>query len=72
MGDAPKGTGLWERGDVLEASQGLAEGRGVASFAPRAALDELGIAGLIDWSRASLDSASVSAKRGEQGPVPIL
>ena len=38
----------------------------------RVLLDELGKAGLIDWSRASLDSASVSAKRGEQGPVPIL
>ena len=38
----------------------------------RALLDELGKAGLIDWSRASLDSASVPAKRGVQGPVPIL
>ena len=35
-------------------------------------LDELGKAGLIDWSRASLDSASVPAKRGVQGPVLIL
>ena len=33
---------------------------------------KLGKAGLIDWSRASLDSASVSAKRGVQGSVPIL
>ena len=38
----------------------------------RVLLDELGKAGLIDWSRASLDSASVPAKRGAQGPVPIL
>jgi transposase len=38
----------------------------------RVLLDELGKAGLIDWSRASLDSASVPAKRGVQGPVPIL
>jgi hypothetical protein len=38
----------------------------------RVLLDELGKAGLIDWSRASLDSASVSAKRGEQGLAPIL
>jgi transposase len=30
----------------------------------RVLLDELGKAGLIDWSRASLDSASVPAKRG--------
>ena len=38
----------------------------------RVLLDELGKAGLIDWSRVSLDSASVPAKRGAQGPVPIL
>jgi transposase len=38
----------------------------------RVLLDELGEAGLIDRSRASLDSASVPAKRGEQRPVPIL
>ncbi len=39
----------------------------------RVLLDELGKAGLIDWSRASMDSASVPATRGEvQGPVPIL
>jgi transposase len=33
----------------------------------RVLLDELGKAGLIDWSRASLDSAIVPAKRGAQG-----
>jgi transposase len=38
----------------------------------RVLLDELGKAGLIDWSRASLDSASVPAERGARGPVPIL
>jgi transposase len=38
----------------------------------RVLLDELGKAGLIDWSRASLDSASVPAKRGAQGPAPTL
>ena len=38
----------------------------------RALLNELGKAGLIDWSRASVDSATVPAKRGEQGPVLIL
>ena len=38
----------------------------------RVLLDELGKAGLIDWSRASLDSATVPAKRGVQEPVPIL
>jgi transposase len=38
----------------------------------RVLLDELGKAGLIDRSRASLDSAGVPAKRGAQKPVPIL
>ena len=38
----------------------------------RVLLDELGKAGLIDWSRAGLDSATVPAKRGVQEPVPIL
>ena len=38
----------------------------------RVLLDELGKAGLVDWSRASVDSATVPAKRGEQGPVLIL
>ncbi len=38
----------------------------------RVLLDELGKAGMIDWSRASLDSSSVPAKRGVHGPVPIL
>jgi transposase len=32
--------------------------------------DGLGRVGRIDWSRASLDSASVPAKRGENRPVP--
>jgi len=36
----------------------------------RVLLNELGKAGSIDWSRASLDSASVPAKRGVSGPVP--
>jgi transposase len=45
---------------------------GVWSRLHRVLLDELGKAGLIDWSRASLDSASVPAKRGVQGPVLIL
>jgi len=38
----------------------------------RVLLDELGKTGLNDWSRASLDLASVPAKGGVQGPVPIL
>ncbi len=37
-----------------------------------ALLDELSKAGLVDWSRASLDSASVPAKKGVQRLVPIL
>ncbi len=38
----------------------------------RVLLDELGKSGLVDWARASVDSATVPAKRGEQGPVLIL
>lgn len=34
-------------------------------------LDRLGGADKIDWSRASLDSASVPAKRGANVPAPI-
>jgi transposase len=36
----------------------------------RVLLDRLGEAGQIDWSRASLDCASIPAKRGAQPPVP--
>nr|WP_232535566.1 IS5 family transposase [Nocardia terpenica] len=37
----------------------------------RAVLDELGARGLIDWSRAVVDAASVRAKRGDlTGPSP--
>src|ERR671916_2174059 len=38
----------------------------------RALLDELGKVGLIDWSRASLDLASIPAKRGAKRPAPTL
>ena len=38
----------------------------------RALLDELGKVGLIDWSRASFDSASIPAKRGAKRPAPTL
>jgi hypothetical protein len=34
-------------------------------------LDRLGVAGRLDWSRASLDSMSVRAKHGGTTPVPI-
>jgi transposase len=37
----------------------------------RTLLDQLGDAGRIDWSRASLDSASVPAKRGARRSAPI-
>jgi transposase len=37
----------------------------------RVLLDRLGKAGKIDWSRASLDSASVAAKRGAKRPAGI-
>ena len=36
----------------------------------RALLDRLGGAGQIDWSRASVDSASIPAKRGARRPAP--
>jgi transposase len=36
----------------------------------RVLLDRLGKLGSIDWSRASLDSASVPAKRGARRPAP--
>ena len=38
----------------------------------RVLLNDLGKAGLIDWSRTSLDSATVPAKRGVQEPAPTL
>ena len=37
----------------------------------RVLLDRLGEAERIDWERASLDSASVSAKRGDKEPARI-
>lgn len=38
----------------------------------RAVLDELGSQGLIDWSRAVIDAASVRAKGGDlTGPNPV-
>ncbi len=38
----------------------------------RVLLDRLGEADRIEWERASLDSASVPAKRGAKRPGPIL
>lgn len=37
----------------------------------RTLLDRLGEADKIDWSRASVDSATVAAKRGARGPARI-
>jgi transposase len=37
----------------------------------RVVLDRLGAQGLIDWSRAVLDSASVRAEKGDPRPVPV-
>ena len=37
----------------------------------RVLLDRLGEAGRIDWSRASVDSATVRAKKGASRPAPI-
>ena len=42
---------------------------GVWAALHRVLLEHLGDAGQLDWSRASLDSASVSAKRGVPRPV---
>ena len=43
---------------------------GVWEALHRLLLDRLGEAGQIDWSRASLDCASIPAKRGETSSVP--
>ena len=43
---------------------------GVWDALHRTLLDRLGEAGQIDWSRASLDAASVPAKRGANASVP--
>lgn len=43
---------------------------GVWNRLHRVLLDELGKAGLLDWSRAALDSASVPAKKGVNKPAP--
>jgi transposase len=34
------------------------------------ALDQLGARGLLDWSRACVDSGQVRVKRGDKMPVP--
>jgi transposase len=44
---------------------------GVWDRLPQTLLDRLGEADRIDWSRASLDSASIPAKRGANSPARI-
>lgn len=44
---------------------------GVWDALHRTLLDRLGEANQIDWSRASLDCASIPAKRGAKRPAPI-
>ncbi len=70
-GMLPKGSGLGSRVTCWRRLRDWQKA-GVWRRLHRVLLDELGKAGLIDWSRASLDSASVPAKRGVQGPIPIL
>jgi hypothetical protein len=44
---------------------------GVFERLHRRLLDRLGRVGLVDWSRASLDSANTQAKRGARRPAPL-
>lgn len=44
---------------------------GVWTRLHRLALDQLGARGLLDWSRACVDSQHVRAKRGEPTPAPV-
>ena len=64
LGDAAPGDGLWLGDDLLAPPARLAGRRGLGRACTGTLLDRLGEAGQIDWSRASLDSASIPAKRG--------
>src|SRR5215204_1462557 len=68
LGDAPKGDGL--RGSGMTCWRRLKEWHeaGVWERLNRVLLDRLGEADQIEWERASLDSASIPAKRGVQKP----
>ena len=70
MGVPAPGAGLRQRDDLLAAAAGLAEGGGLASVA-QTLLERLEAAEQIDWSRASLDTDSVAAKKGAKKPGPI-
>ena len=68
LGDAASGDGLRLAHDLLAAPAGMANA-GVWDRLYRVLLDRLGQANAMDWSRASLDSASVPAKRGARRPA---
>jgi len=65
LGDGTEGTGFGSRVTCWRRLRDWHKA-GVWHRLHRVLLDELGKAGLIDWSRASLDSATVPAKRGVQ------
>ena len=54
---------MWEPGHLLAAA-GDWQRAGVWQHLHHRLLDELGRQGQLDWSRASVDSLSVRAKRG--------
>ena len=70
VGDAAPGDGLRLGHDLLAPPARLAGGRGLGARCTGTLLDRLGEAGQIDWSRASLDCASIPAKRGATSSVP--
>ena len=63
LGDAAAGAGLWLGHDCWRRLRDW-QAAGVWERLAPALLDRLGEAGQIDWSRESLDSASIPAKRG--------
>ncbi len=63
LDQAPERAGLRVGLDLLAADARVAEA-GVFDRLHTAVLDRLGEQGQLDWSRASLDSVSVRAKRG--------
>jgi transposase len=69
MGDAPPRDGLRKRGDLLWRRLREWQEAGVWERLLQVLLDRLGEANQIDWERASVDSASVPAKRGAEKVV---
>ncbi len=68
MAAVAEGTRLRQRDDLLARAVRLAGGRRLGAAARRL-LDWLGDEAAIDWSRASLDSLSVRAKRRAKRPA---